>query len=207
MITTLLDTAAYPLTLGYGDQTPEQRWPGLHVSDIYKRLLEQADPKRFAKAITPDTEIRMELGILVERAIEREMRAKYATTRPGQIVSPEGVVMSPDGVDPIRLAGEEYKATAMSSRPLPGCLTPYTDEYGMPRDKFLHWFIQMKAYAKHLEVLTFVLAVLHLYGDYSRPFKPAIVVAEIQFTPDELEENWSMLIAFARREGMLPDGP
>jgi hypothetical protein len=81
--------------------------------------------------------------------------------------------------------------------------TPYTDEYGMPNEKFLHWFIQMKGYARHLQTDTFLLRALHINGNYEHPYQPEFVTHRIRFTDTEIEENWRMLINHATDRRML----
>lgn len=182
----------------------------LHLSDIYKKLMMQAQPKRFDRRDKDGKPIPMDLrkvetGLLFENVLEQGLREKFATYRPGELVSPEGIYMSPDGVNLTESCGEEYKCTWMSSRPAKGHQTVYTDEYGMPNDKYLHWFIQMKGYAKHLDTDTFLLRVLHINGDYpaNRQYTPTFMTHRVRFSQVEIEDNWRMLMRFARQEGMM----
>jgi hypothetical protein len=187
-------------------QSTTPRSEGLHLSTIYGSLMKKLQPRRFNTGKPMDM-VRIETGLVFENVLEQGLREKFATYRPGEIVSPEGIIMTPDGFNPTDCAGEEFKCTWMSLRPLKGCATPYTDEYGLPRDKFLHWFIQMKGYAKWLEVNRFNLWVLHINGEYDwkKPggVDPQLVPTRIEFTQDEIDENWTMLINHARNEGML----
>lgn len=184
-------------------QSTAPRSEGLHLSQIYGSLMSQLQPKRFDKSKALDKR-RLEMGLIFENSIEPALASKFATVRPGEIISPEGVAMTPDGVNPTEGAGEEYKFTTMSSAIKDGA-TPYTDEYGLPNDKFLHWFIQMKGYAKWLETDTFLLRVLHVNGRYEK-YKfgePEFLTHRIRFTPAEIDENWQMLMTHARQQGML----
>lgn len=175
----------------------------LHLSDIYKVLMRRLQPKRFTGG--PMDMAKIETGLLMENMLERGLTEKFATVRPGEIVSDEGIYMSPDGVNPTEMCGEEYKCTWMSSRPQKGCSTPYTDEYGMPNQKYLHWFIQMKGYAKWLGTDTFLLRALHINGDYDRShkFSPEFVTHRIHFTQPEIDDNWAGMLNVAREEGLL----
>lgn len=173
----------------------------LHVSTIYKSLMERLQPKRFDSSKPMDMR-RIETGLLFETMLEQALAEKFSTVRPGEIISPEGVYMSPDGVNPAEGAGEEYKCTWMSSRVKDGT-TPYTDENGQPNMKYLHWFIQVKAYAKYLSTDTFLLRVLHINGDYTYPLAPQFLTHRIRFTQQELDENWTMLTNHARSKGLL----
>lgn len=173
------------------------RTPGLHVSEIYKRLMVRLDPKTYGKPIDDEARQRMEVGILFENMLERGLAEKYGTCRVGELVSPEGVILSPDGVNPELVAGEEYKATFKS------CRHGLVDEYGMPLPSFIVWFVQMKAYAKWLELLDWILRVLFICGDYSKPIQPQFHSYRISFTQDEVDENWTMLMSLAHQEGLL----
>lgn len=179
----------------------------LHLSDIYGDLMRQVQPARFDKRDRegkkiPMDMVKVETGLVMENMLERGLRDKFATVRPGEIVSDEGVYMSPDGVNPTDICGEEYKCTWMSTRNKTGT-TPYTDEYGMPNPKYLHWFLQMRGYAKWLQTDTFLLRVLHINGDYTHPYQPEFLTHRIRFTETEIDENWSMLMRHARNRGML----
>jgi hypothetical protein len=180
-----------------------ERSTGLHVSEIYKRLMIRLDPKRFDTG-TPMDMVRVETGLLFENMLERALAEKFGTIRPGELFSDEGIAMSPDGVNPDLMAGEEYKATWMSSR---GGLFEDVWKDGMTqqqvRDKFYHWVVQMLAYAKWLDVNDFLLRVLFICGDYSKPITPEFRSYRFRFTQEEKDTNWDMLIGIAREEGML----
>lgn len=178
---------------------PRTRGEGVvHVSDIYKILMQRLQPKRFNNDKPMDMQ-RVQVGLLFESMLEEALARRFALHRPGEIVSDEGVYMSPDGVNITLVSGEEYKATYMSSR------AGITDADGMPLDKFYHWFVQMKAYAKWLGVTKFMLRVLFLCGDYTQPYGPQFKSWEIEFTDEEIEENWTMLMNVAREAGLIED--
>lgn len=184
------------------------RSTGLHLSTIIKSLMRRLQPKRFGSEMTPESLLRMELGIAFENMLEQGLAEKYAVIRPGELFSDEGIAMSPDGINPTADAGEEYKCTWMSCRidTDKGMVTPYTDKYGRPVDRYLHWFLQIKGYAKWLGTNRFLLRVLHVNGDYAQgagKSAPQFLTHLLEFTDDELEENWTMLTNYARQEGML----
>lgn len=179
----------------------------VHLSEIIKIIMRRVQPKRFGSGpfqMSP----RVEAGILFESVLEQALGAKYSTVRPGEIVSPEGIFMSPDGVNPSEMAGEEYKATWMT------CRHGIIDEYGMPLNKFVHWFCQMKGYAKWLDVRDFVLRVFYANGNYNRSGKlkdgredpdagPCFKSYKVRFSDQEIDENWQMIVNVAREEGLL----
>lgn len=188
-----MDDADFTASLGH---STGPRSAGLHLSTIYGRLLERLHPKKYDRSKPMDMR-RIEIGLIFENMLERGLAEKFATVRPGEVISDEGIAMSPDGVNPDLVAGEEYKATFKS------CRHGLVDEYGMPLPQFLGWFLQMKGYAKWLGVRRFILRVLFLNGDYSQPLTPQFRCFDIEFSDEEVEENWTMLMNFAKKEGML----
>jgi hypothetical protein len=169
----------------------------LHVSDIYKSLNKKLDPERFNDDKGPNAE-KMEVGLLFESILEEALARKYGTLRPGETML-DNVWMSPDGVNPDAEALEEFKCTWMSSR------HGLIDVFGYPHTKFQHWFWQMKAYCLALGCTKAILTVLFVNGDYDRKngMNPQLKRYAIEFTPDELDENWQMLLRHAREEGLL----
>lgn len=184
-----------------------QRSDGLHFSQIYGKLMARLEPKKYGKPIDDEARRRMEIGILFENVLEQGLREKYATQRVGEIysdpiLSSDGqryvrIAMSPDGVNPSLVAGEEYKATFKS------CRDGLLDADGQPWIKFLAWFCQMKGYGKWLSLNDWLLRVLFIAGDYSRPILPQFHSYLIRFSDEEIETNWDMHIRIAREEGLL----
>jgi hypothetical protein len=210
MIVTLLDEDL-GLTEHLGVSSGPRTRDVLHLSDIYKVLMQRLQPKRFDASKPMDMK-RVEIGLLYETMLEQGLAEKYSTVRPGEIVgtmiNAQGhavpVYMSPDGVNPDLMAGEEYKATYMSSK---DGITEDIEAggviYQVPRDKFVHWFVQCKGYAKWLEVNRFILRVLFLCGDYSYPIGPQFKSYSLEFTDEEIEDNWTMLRTVAIEEGLI----
>lgn len=206
MIITTIDDPELTRKLGYPDDQVRSK-DLLHVSTIYRSLMCDLQPKRFKREpFTMSNHV--EVGILFESMLEEALAKKFSTSRPGEIVTDEGIAMSPDGVNPELCALEEYKATWMSSR------HGVTDQYGQPLDKFVHWFFQMKAYARALDVRRALLRVLFVNGNYNRSGKlddgspdpeagPTFKTFDIHFTDEEVEENWAMLLNHARERGLL----
>jgi hypothetical protein len=145
--------------------------------------------------------------------LERALAEKFATQRPGEIFSDEGIAMSPDGVNPTEHAGEEFKSTYMScGKGISETVIVNGRPVEAPLDKFYHWFVQMMGYAKWLYVTTFILRVLFIRGDYkytkdadgrTSPNEPLFKNYRIEFTQAELDANWAMLMQVAREEGII----
>lgn len=103
----------------------------------------------------------------------------------------DGVSMSPDGVtvpsdwDFDLGAGiiDEFKLTYKSAR--------------RPIEKQTAWLMQVKAYCRALPTTCARLHVLYVNGDYdyNRPgMPPQYIVYNLQFTQQELDTNWSILL-------------
>lgn len=166
------------------------RSEGLHLSQIIKSICVEIDPKRFKSESERLPWERFESGFTFERVLEHAFAARReGIFRPGE-VEKDGVIMSPDGIDPADWRLEEYKFTMMSSREAPQHM------------KFVHWFWQMKAYALALETTRARLRAMFLNGDY-RGSGPQYFAWDVEFTEQELHENWAMLIQHARHKGWL----
>ena len=181
----------------------------LHLSQIIKAINVRKDPVRF-DPFKPMDMLKIELGFSIEAAIEEGLAIRFpGILRPGEVTlpvrpgDPRLVHMSPDGANPDLIAGEEFKATYMSSRA--GLL----DEYGMFHEKFEHWGWQIKGYAKALEVNDYILRVVFLAGDYSKPIRPIAFTHTgkagylLHFEDEELDENWEFLMREGEAEGLL----
>lgn len=106
----------------------------------------------------------------------------------------DGVFMSPDGdeIETIVVQGRktntvivhEVKATYKSTRTV-----------GILKDQFM-WMSQIKAYCKAYGTTRAVLHVLFWCGDYSRPIGPMLKRYHIQFTQEEIDDNWSLLTEY-----------
>lgn len=199
----VIDDPAFIASLGDSSlrSTGSPRTRGvLHLSDIYSDILEKLYPAKYDRSKPMDM-VRIETGLVFENVLEQGLAEKFATVRPGEIISDEGIYMSPDGVNPTLCAGEEYKATWKS------CRNGLTDADGDPLPGFIGWFIQMKGYAKWLMVRRYLLRVLFVNGDYvyvpDAGLRPLFKTWDIEFTEDEIEENWTTLINHGLDMGVL----
>lgn len=173
---------------------------GLHMSAIYNDLYKALEPERFGGTGGPDP-IKLELGMALEEALERAVCERLNAERPGEFVTEEGIVYSPDMLifsDVTRLG--EMKLTWMSSREVP------REPGNQFPAKFDKWFTQMKSYCYHLETPYARLMSFFVNGTYDRKNHsgPELLGWDIEFTTRELKENWSMMRNHARHVGLLP---
>lgn len=168
-----------------------ERTPGLHLSDILTDIARDLDPRRYKDG--PLDMVKIESGFTFERVLETAFLSRRVDiVRPGEIEE-DGILMSPDGIDMSEpdWVLEEFKFTWMSDRDAPHA------------QKFAKWLWQMKSYCRALRILRARLRALFANGDY-RGSGPTYKVWEFRFTPEELDENWRMVIGHARMKGMLP---
>lgn len=112
------------------------------------------------------------------------------TDHPGEMEY-EGVYLTHDGesLSVIITGGKEQwavvihevKATYKSTRTV-----------GDLKGQFM-WLAQMKAYCKAKGTRFAVLHVLFLCGDYTYPISPVLKVWAIEFTQEEVDDNWELL--------------
>lgn len=137
-----------------------------------------------------DRDVTMEVGFMWEDVLTRVFKDRMAKIRHSFIIRPgeielDGIVGTPDGLgpDPLgiqHLVLEEYKATWRSTNKSPADNWDY--------------MVQTKGYCKMTGTTVVVMRILHIVGDY-RGSGPQYRVARIEYTQDEIDQNWAMLQA------------
>lgn len=168
------------------------RSPGLHISTLYNDLYQDLEPDRYIRGAEPNP-LMLALGLAWEAWLEQAIRASgVLVVRPGELITPEGIAYSPDGIienGQMRLI--EYKLTWMSSRE------------DIQSVKFAKYFTQMRLYCYHLETTLGRLYVLHVNGDYKPP-TPMLNTYDIEFSRRELADEWQMVQNHGRHKHLLP---
>lgn len=174
------------------------RAPGLHASDLYGRLFQVLDPKRYPKNAPMDWN-RIALGLAWEQYLERRMfTLGVDVTRPGEFQSSHGFSYTPDlFVFNHEFRIGEIKLTSMSCHGWPKAPTN-----SLP-PKFDKWLSQVMLYAHECETPYAALYPYFTRGNYRNGNDPQFLPVEIEFSPRELKDNFSRLMNFGRNEGML----
>lgn len=138
---------------------------------------------------------RMALGMAWEEWAARHLYPEMVW-QPGECVR-DGIAMTPDGVtvegsgDKERLWLEEFKCTYKSSH-----------VKGEPREiqgEWL-WLAQCKSYCRGLGTRLARLHVLYVNGSYRFDGEvPAYIVYGIEFTAQEIRDNWGMVVREKQR--------
>ena len=209
-------------SLGIGD-SGTIRAPILHASDIYNSLYEELEPKRFQRDRIPPP-LLLEIGLIFEKMLEEGLLRKLASgpdiQRPGEFIH-EDVF---DG-HPVRLAyspdliitnGEmrvgEIKATKMS----PGVPAAVIEaaEHGdaeaieqcrgiLLAPKFEKYHCQLKFYARMLGVRLGRFYAFFINGTYKPTMDPVFLAWDVEYTRDELDQNYAMCLYHAIANKMI----
>lgn len=165
------------------------REPGLHLSEIIQDLAMTLYPKKYTARFDSlpedkqaEIRLRMELGFIWEDALAIAFGSGFAPRYDN--VERDGIWMNPDGVDIMDGVLYEYKCTSTLSNK-------------SPVDNQL-WMWQVKAYCWAFGITTARMYILHIDGDGKYPKHPVWAPWEIEFTLQELEENWMIITNHAK---------
>jgi hypothetical protein len=170
----------------------------LHMSDIYGRYYELWDKRKFNQDIQDAKPLYMEAGLAFESLLEDALKKRLAGERPGELVTENNIVYSPDLIifdSGITRLGE-IKVTWMSLKDIPD------EECNSFPPKFNKYFTQMMLYCHALETPYSRLIGFFVNGNYKPP-APQLRAWDIEFTKREIDEEWRKMMNFARTEGML----
>lgn len=166
---------------------------GLHLSMIVTDICKCLKPEIYGKPLDDHSLTKIGMGLSFEEALEEAFQsAALGTFRPPPMLIAPGIWCSPDGVDPEAWCVEEFK------------LTWYSAKKQVPIDPvYFAWLTQIKGYCYAVGTLAARLWVLHINGDYAppRPWPPRVF--QLQFTEQEIIENWEMLVNHAKFRGWL----
>ena len=169
-----------------------QRPKGLHVSQIINDLLQVIDPKRYGQIELPV--LKITAGLALEQQIEKLLASKMPGGFRPDPIQKDGVWMSPDNVAPEPWRIREFKLSwySMKTKPCPD------------HDVYWGWRVQMMAYCWALETQISELWVFFVNGEYPVGVpSPQLQTMVIDWSLQELEENWWMLINHAKYRGWL----
>ncbi len=144
--------------------------------------------------------LRISIGLAWEEWYIPNILSKYGVIdHPGQMHY-DGVYLTHDGeeLSVILTLGRpkaqwkihEVKTTYKSTKTVAG--TDPAEITVMLESQWM-WMAQIKAYCIARKALTAVLHVLFLCGDYKFPIKPVLKAWELEFTQEELDDNWQLL--------------
>lgn len=180
------------------------RAEGVHASDIYSDLYQDLEPERYHRDGLPPPTL-LETGLIFETLLEEGLKRRLVESgepgdiaRPGEFThtdvyqgTPITIHYNPDLFifnGQFRLG--EIKATWMSPKG------------GITDPKFDKWFTQIKFYCWCVKTRYARLYVFFVNGSW-KPIKPTFLAWDMEFTHDELESNYGMLINHAMSKEMF----
>ncbi len=174
------------------DLSPEKdrpRSPGIHLSTIIKDMLRTAGINRAGRgnsSISAGAQhLTFEKGFLWERIIEYALKSQMEVDvdgnpddllRPGEVFM-DGIYMTPDAINVREQRVEEWKSTGIRSK-----------DFDIVSRR-LEWLWQGAAYARYFG---FTRAVFRVWHHTDMP--PVVTQFEIEWTPEEIEQNWQRIV-------------
>lgn len=185
------------------------RSPGLHVSELYSQLHPQKARKN---PITEDELAVYAIGgfsmeMVLEAGFQQLVAARCTdmgldVERPGEIVSSEGVICSPDLFfhEPDDIVIGDIKCKWLSTKGMP---VSEEGEDNFPGTKFDKHFSQLQAY---LHVLSENLGrpftrgrlIVYFVNGNWQDFKPKLHAWDLEWSVQEIEETWDALMTIWR---------
>jgi hypothetical protein len=210
-----VSTDNYPLFLP-APKTP--RSVGTHVSSIIRCIATEAGILKAewaeelslvdVRTITDPTAIlRISIGLAIEQYYIPEILSMYGVEDHPQELLYDGVYMTHDGQDEsvIITLNEHLKKSMSLTKRVHEVKATYksTKTVGNLENQWM-WLAQMKAYCIAVGTRFAVMHCWFLCGNYKFPITPQRIVWEIEFTQDELDNNWNLLADYKREfEAML----
>ncbi len=170
------------------------RSPGLHLGEVVREYGVATGQVKLVSEARNTKELHFAKGFLWERIFTHvwgQMEAEKYRNRENYLSQPElqvdGIFMTPDGVDLEGDCLDEFKATTRS-----------INKFDNLEAHFDLWLVQIMGYLYGLQMTKCRLIVLFLCGDYKPPF-PEVRAKQLVFTQRELDENWRLIMNYARR--------
>lgn len=163
---------------------------GLHLTDIIRSIMEESGmSKSTGGGVWKPASLTLaaEVGFLWEDLLSLALKSRLPNRIEGLIH--EGIHMSPDGIDVDKWWLYDYKVAWASSARLP------VDNW--------KWMAQMMGYCEGLDMRTVIMPVLYLNGNYRDRREPEFLTWKIEFTTQEVKDNWRMIINHAKAKGWL----
>ena len=154
------------------------RTPGVHISDLITDLVLRVPS--LAKSIDSDQETLESMFFM--GLVWEDVVGDYTGWKPVPLER-EGILLSVDYLDPVNGRIDECKFTWKS-------LWKFDI-----RDQW-RWMTQVKGYCYGWGVRKARVWCCHINGDY-RPPSPRVIAYDLEFTDQELGENWEMLVRHA----------
>lgn len=213
--------------LGIGD-SGSVRAEGLHASTIYNSLFAEMYPKKYAYD-GPINPLLVEMGLIYETMLEEGLKRRLAASGGGQegrIVRPgelsyvgefEGVGFTVYYNPDLLIFNHITRIGEIKSRWASSHLTHDTIAKAQAGDEealasveavalepgFEKYHTQTMLYAKFLGTRFGRLFVWFVNANYKPPFPSQFVIWDVEYTEDEIHQNYHMCMSHALSQGMI----
>jgi len=167
----------------------EPRSSGVHLSAIIRLLAQDMhllDPEDDMIGFPLETRLRMSMGLAWEAWLQRQY--PHVLYHPGELWQ-DGIVMTPDGLDPDGVL-YEYKVTWKSENKVLA--------NGYHQNVNWMWHSQNMGYLKPLKWTWVHQCILFVNGNYRAPGggppSPVFREVEIEYGQDEIDANWQLML-------------
>lgn len=161
--------------------TTGPRSPGLHLSNIIDDIEQLLYPKEYDRKKNINNSWFACIGFIWEQVLSLAF-SWLLGQRPQEVIK-DDIACSPDGINHELELVDEYKCTWRSSKTKP--------------QDIWRWMIQIKAYCYVSGYNLARFHVLYVMGDYKFS-GPQCLLFLIEFSREELENNWNMLVEHAK---------
>jgi hypothetical protein len=158
------------------------RTPGVHVSQVIRHMSKAIGRQKENDFSEADLNMFATVGRLWEAQLATAMFLPPRYERVGEIEQ-DGIIGSPDAIDTVDWAVQEYKVRWASAT--------------HPIESNFEYMTQIKAYCYMLSMCRASLFVFYVCGTW-RPPVPIIKAWDILFAPGELQDNWAMILDNAK---------
>ena len=192
-------------------ESDEPRSPGVHLSSIIRRIAIQegiltTDEEESMGLLSDHREItdpvailRISIGLAWEQYyIPRILGpALDVVDHPGEMLV-DGIYMTPDG-ESVGIVHVEKRGKKRHDSIVHEIKATYKTARKDIRKQWM-WIAQMRSYCRAKGTCHAMLHVLFICGDYSRPIKPMLRTFVFEFTQEELDSTWDLMLECKRME-------
>lgn len=193
------------------------RSPGVHVSGLIRAMAidygildrrwvpedfdlqditeDGTDQGQWWASLDEDSQVRMAIGMAWEQWYFP--RLPNVIHQPGELYL-NGIYLTIDGQSRDLLVTQrsrrDLRVVALHEVKTTSKSINTTGNLADPNPKNWMWLTQCKSYCKARGTTVIYLHILYLFGDYSYPMRPRLHVWRLEFTQQEIDDAWSLIL-------------
>lgn len=179
----------FELRTADGRRMGEGRSPGIHLSRVLMFMEKALEDRPRSKSGQPANDMWAAFGFIFERWVEKALTEYYGFQRAIRVEQQEllcdGIYLTPDAINVEDGCYEEYKARWRSRAKWDG---PDWERH------FWKELAQVKAVCHVIGTTRARLVIFFVCGDWKPPCPHPPVCREFEFTEQELQHNWNVIV-------------